>query len=201
MGDNGDAGESGRAQKFVEFVRRHESELRGWIHSQIHCNDGTQDVLQKAFCRAWCSSTFDPGHPHARAYVYQTAKRLIMDRRQSKETASISLEDLSQRAEMHGSRPSESAFLVDRKNRDPMAVMLAREDSRSLEVALGVLPDHYRDALERFYLRQEGNQYQIAQALGLTIATFNSRLNRARQELKRILLRLQRPDDWGAESP
>jgi DNA-directed RNA polymerase specialized sigma24 family protein len=46
--------------------------------------------------------------------------------------------------------------------------------------------DH-REVLERFYLRQEGTQFEIAEAMGLSVAAFNSRLNRARLELKRIL--------------
>ena len=181
---------------FVEFVRRHESELRAWIHCRVICNDGTQEILQKTFCKAWCSETFDPEHQDARAWVFRTAKNLIFDAQHSKESASISLDDLSLRSGSNGSRPAPSAVLVDRKIRDPMARMIEQENIQTLHVALGMLADQYRDVLERYYMRQEGNQYQIAQAIGLSIAAFNSRLNRARKELTTILLRLRQRDEW-----
>jgi RNA polymerase sigma factor (sigma-70 family) len=195
-GDYENAGGSGRAQRFVEFVRRHEGELRGWIEREVFCKDQTQEILQKTFCRAWGSATFDPEHEYARAWIYKTAKNLIIDVQQSKESLSISLDELSQRAGMAGSRGSRSADLVDRRHRDAMAEMLAKERSETLDLALGMLSREHREALERYYLREEGNQYQIAEALGLKIATFNSRLNRARQELKRILLSMRRHDEW-----
>jgi DNA-directed RNA polymerase specialized sigma24 family protein len=81
-GDSGNAGGCGRQQKFVEFVRRHESELRGWIQRQVICNDRTQEILQKSFCRAWCSKIFDPEHQDARAWIFKTARNLIIDVRQ-----------------------------------------------------------------------------------------------------------------------
>jgi RNA polymerase sigma-70 factor (ECF subfamily) len=195
-GENGNGGGSGRGRSFVEFVRRHEGELRGWIERHVSCKDRTQEILQKSFCRAWSSRTFDPEHQDARAWIFKTAKNLIVDFQQSSESASISLDDLSERAGIAGSRVSPAAALVDRKHRDPMARMIEQEKSQTLNVALGVLAHQYRDVLERYYLRQEGNQYQIAQALGLTIAAFNSRLNRARKELKRILLSMRRHDEW-----
>jgi RNA polymerase sigma factor (sigma-70 family) len=195
-GKSGNDGGSGREQRFVEFVRRTEGELRGWIQRQVSCKDRTQEILQKSFCRAWGSKTFDPEHQDARAWIFKTAKNLIVDFQQSKESASVSLDDLSVSLGKDGSHGSCSAVLVDRRHLDPMAAMLDREKSQTLNVALGVLDRQHRDVLERYYLRQEGNQSQIAEALGLKIAAFNSRLNRARKELKRILLSMRRHDEW-----
>jgi DNA-directed RNA polymerase specialized sigma24 family protein len=76
--------------------------------------------------------------------------------------------------------------------------MIHQERNRKLDVAMSMLADDDRDALERYYLRKEGTQYDIAQALGLTLAAFNSRLNRARKELKRLILKVRGHD---GESP
>jgi RNA polymerase sigma-70 factor (ECF subfamily) len=189
--ENGNAGGSRRAQEFVEFVRRTENELRGWIQRHVGCSDQTQEILQKSFCEAWASRTFDPKHAHARAWIFTTAKHLIINTG-GERSASISLDDLSQRVGMDGSRSSRSAVLVDPRIRDPMTEIIANEESQTFEVALEMLSEEHRDVLERYYLKQEGKQHQIAEALGLSIAAFNSRLNRARKELKGTLIRLRR---------
>ncbi len=73
--------------------------------------------------------------------------------------------------------------------------MIEEERNRKLDLALSMLSDDQREVLERYYLRKEGTQYDIAQALGLTIAAFNSRLNRARKELKRLILKVRGHDE------
>jgi RNA polymerase sigma factor (sigma-70 family) len=75
-----------------------------------------------------------------------------------------------------------------------LGLMIEEERNQKLDVALSMLSDDQRDVLERYYLRKEGTQYDIAQALGLTIAAFNSRLNRARKELKRLILKVRGHD-------
>ena len=46
--------------------------------------------------------------------------------------------------------------------------MIEEERNRKLDVALSMLSDDQREVLERYYLRKEGTQYDIAQALDLT---------------------------------
>ena len=75
--------------------------------------------------------------------------------------------------------------------RDPLARMMAEESAELLRAALTRLSADHQEVLDRFYLRQEGTQFQIAAAMGLSVAAFNSRLNRARVELKRILRALR----------
>jgi RNA polymerase sigma-70 factor, ECF subfamily len=183
-----------RQQAFLEFVRSHESELRGFARSRVGSEHVTQDIVQTAFLNAWTDARFDPRHPYARAWVFTTARRLILDWRRSEESNSVSLDDLSARAQRDGSRGSQSAVPVDQRTRDPLGLMIEEERNRKLDLALSMLSDDQREILERYYLRKEGTQYDIAQALGLTIAAFNSRLNRARKELKRLILKVRGHD-------
>jgi RNA polymerase sigma factor (sigma-70 family) len=183
-----------RQQAFIEFVRTHEGELRGFVRCRVNCADRTQDIVQTTFLSAWKDATFDPTHPYARAWVFTTARRLILDWRRSQDSKSISLDDLSERAARDSSRGSRSAVPVDRRNRDPLGLMIEEERNRKLDVALSMLSDDQREVLERYYLRKEGTQYDIAQALDLTLAAFNSRLNRARRELKRLILKVRGHD-------
>jgi RNA polymerase sigma-70 factor (ECF subfamily) len=183
-----------RQQAFLEFVRTHESELRGFARCRVGSEDVTQDIVQTTFLNAWTDARFDPRHPHARAWVFTTARRLILHWRRSEQSNSISLDDLSERARRDGSRGSQSAVPIDQKTRDPLGLMIEEERNQKLDVALSMLSDDQRDVLERYYLRKEGTQYDIAEALGLTIAAFNSRLNRARKELKRLILKVRGHD-------
>jgi RNA polymerase sigma factor (sigma-70 family) len=185
-----------RQQAFLEFVRQHEGELRGFTLHLVRSADLTQDIVQKTFLKAWCDTSFDPSHPFARAWVFTTARRLIIEWRRSEESNSISLDDLSERARRDGSRGSQSAFEVDRKTRDPLVGLIEQESKQTLDVALFMLAEDQRDVLERYYLRREGTQYEIARAMGISIAAFNSRLNRARKELKRLILKFRERERW-----
>ena len=69
---------------------------------------------------------------------------------------------------------------MDRKCRDPLIDLIEEEMDRNLDTALARLPAEQRDVLERYYLHQEGTQLELAEAMHLSLAAFNSRLNRAR---------------------
>ena len=96
-------------------MRTHEGELRGFVRSRVGSEHRTQDIVQTTFLNAWKDATFDPTHPYARAWVFTTARRLILDWRRSEDSKSISLDDLSERAARDSSRGSQSAVPVDRR--------------------------------------------------------------------------------------
>jgi RNA polymerase sigma-70 factor (ECF subfamily) len=190
----------GPERAFVQLIRGVEDELRGFIRRRLGYEHSTQDIVQKTFLLAWGDSKFDPEHPYARAWLFKTASRLAIDWLESVESNSISLEDLSERVRRDSSRGSRSAVPVDRKARDPLINLIEEEKERHLDAALASLPPDRREVLERYYLRQEGNQFEIAEAMGLSVAAFNSRLNRARKDLKRVILVIQGRDGWTGSS-
>jgi RNA polymerase sigma-70 factor (ECF subfamily) len=181
---------------FLELIIRVEGELRGVVRHMVRSGHVTQDIVQRTFLLAWRDAKFDPTHAYARAWLFKTARRLVGDWLTSAESNSISLEDLSEREWRDGSRGSHSAMPVDRKASDPLTNLIDEERNRSLALALGRLQEEQRDVIERYYLRQEGTQIEIAEAMGLSVAAFNSRLNRARKELKRQILIIRGRDGW-----
>jgi RNA polymerase sigma factor (sigma-70 family) len=168
---------------FVDLVTRVEDELRAYVRRCVGTGNEAHDIVQKTFLRAWGDSRFDPEHPEARAWLFKAAKRLIIDWLRSEDSNSISLSDLT-------------AMPRDRKVRDPLADLIEEEMGRYLDAAMASLAEDHREVLERYYLRQEGTQFQIAGAMGLSVAAFNSRLNRARIELKRTILSIQKCNGW-----
>ena len=185
-----------RQRAFVELVGRVQGELRGFVRHMVGSDHLAQDILQRTFLLAWRDAKFDPRHAYARAWLFTAARRIVIDCHRSEKSNAISLDDLSERARRDGSRGSRSAIPADRRSRDPLIDLIDTERNRKLEVALAMLTTDQRDVLERYYLQQEGTQFEIAQTMGLTIAAFNSRLNRARKELKRMILSLPEHDDW-----
>jgi RNA polymerase sigma-70 factor (ECF subfamily) len=190
----------GKEGAFLALIKDVEGELSGFIQHRVGSRDAAQDILQKTLVLAWGHATFDPTHAHARAWLFTTARRLVIDWLESEDSRSISLEDLSERALRDESRGSRSA-LQDNRACDPVFVIIREERARYLNAALGRLREDQREILERYYLRREGSQSEIAQAMGLSVAAFNSRLNRARIELKRAILILRARDGWSGHDP
>jgi RNA polymerase sigma-70 factor (ECF subfamily) len=180
-----------------------EGELHGCIQRRVRSVHTTQNIVQQTFLLAWRSASFDPERADAGAWLFTTARRLAKDWLESSESKSFSLEDLSVRMRGDGSYGSRSTQLVDRRTRDPLIDLIEEERKRNLDAALARLPEEQRDILERYYLREEGTQAEIANAMGTTLATFNNRLNLARKALKReiLMLRGRNGKDGGGYDP
>jgi RNA polymerase sigma factor (sigma-70 family) len=181
---------------FLELITRVQGELCGVVRHLVRSGDTSQDIVQRTFLLAWGDAKFDPTHVYARAWLFRTARRLVSDWLASAGSNSISLEDLSEHERWDGSRGSRSAMPIDRQDGDPLTRLIDEERNRSLALALGQLEDDQRDVIERYYLQQQGTQFEIAEAMGLSVAAFNSRLNRARKELKRQILIISARDEW-----
>jgi RNA polymerase sigma-70 factor (ECF subfamily) len=181
---------------FLRLITGVEGELCGVVRHQVKSGHVAQDIVQRTFLLAWRDAKFDPNHVYARAWLFKTARRLVSDWFASADSNSISLDDLSERARSDGSRGSRSALPVDRPDGDPLTKLIDAEQNRNLALALDRLEADDREVIERYYLRQEGTQIEIAELMGLSVAAFNSRLNRARKELKRQILVISGREGW-----
>jgi RNA polymerase sigma factor (sigma-70 family) len=181
MNDNGAAIDRlhGRAAAFEVLTARSEAPLRAFVRQSpaAHLAD---DFVQRTFLKAWRCAKFDPARPDARAYLFCIAENLIKDWVRSPERSSISLDLLSARGSVVPSLP-------DHRARDPLARIMAQESAEALRAAMERLAPRQREVLERFYLKGEGTQGEIARSMAVTVATFNNELNRARMALKKLL--------------
>jgi RNA polymerase sigma-70 factor (ECF subfamily) len=69
----------GRNQAFLELIAGVEGELSGFIRHRVGSVHATQDIVQKTYLRAWSDAKFDPAQVHARAWLFKTARRLVID--------------------------------------------------------------------------------------------------------------------------
>src|SRR4051794_38661843 len=152
-----------RSAAFLDLITGIEAPLRGFIRQRIGpAHVAVDDVLQKTFLKAWAHAEFDPAHAGARTFLLTIAENLVTDWLRSDQSKSVSLDELSARGSLFPS-------MVDRRARDPLARMMAEESAEILQAALTRLSADHREVLERFYLRQEGTQFQIAAVMGLSV--------------------------------
>jgi RNA polymerase sigma factor (sigma-70 family) len=188
MTGNGNGQRPGREQAFLDLITKVEGELRRYIYSRVGSWYVTEEIVHRIFVKAWDSAEFDPDHTYARAWLFQTARRLVIDWLRSAESNSISIEVLIKGLSRDGSRGSRSAPPLAR-GRGPEGDAIKADEERNLHAALARLPEDQREILTRYYFLKEGTQIEIADAMGISLATLNNRMNDARQRLKRELQR------------
>jgi RNA polymerase sigma-70 factor (ECF subfamily) len=135
-----------------------------------------QDLTQETFLRA-CRSQESLRDPAAiRGWLYRVATNACLDRlRSSKPTVPLERND--------GAEPVDAKLLAP-----PVAQEIAerKETSACVNRCLDFLPDTYRAVI----LLYEGHSLtakEIAQLLGVSVATVKIRLHRARHKLEKVM--------------
>lgn len=142
---------------------KHEAELRAFLRHRTHSDAEAQDVLQDVFLRALRQSNGLCGIDNPRAWLYTTARNLLIDRlRLAKEQVPLP-EDLA-------AEPDDEPAPVDGL-------------SQCLPRVLAELSAQDREAITLCDL--EGmTQQEYAARLGLSLPAAKSRVQRARARLK-----------------
>jgi RNA polymerase sigma factor (sigma-70 family) len=160
--------------QFAEIFRRYGPEIQRYVVRRLGSGPA-DDVVAETFLAAFRQrDSYDVGRADARPWLYGIASHLISRHR---------------RAEIRGYR------LLARTGTDPVtapftdqvdAAVSAASARRPLAVALAALPAGQRDAL-LLVTWSELSYAQAAEALGVPIGTVRSRVNRARERLRRAL--------------
>ena len=147
--------------------------LGAFIRSRVEDDAEAEDILQEVFIRVHRSLCCLEEWQRPEAWFYQIARNLIIDHyRRRREMVEIP-ENLA--AEPESSEP----FLLEE---DPEAAL-----ALSLKEMIDELPEHYRQAL--LLTEYQGlSQKQLAERLGLSLSGAKSRVQRARDRLRDMLL-------------
>ena len=159
---------------FEQIVDAHYVGLHRFALSMCRRESTAQDLVQQTFLQ-WARKGHTLRDPSkVKTWLYTTIYRewLGIARREKKH------EEVEFQPEMHGS----TVGTDDGDN--------PRVDSATLQTALQELEPNYRAPLVLFYLK-ELSYREIAEALGIPIGTVMSRLSRAKDSLRAILLRLE----------
>lgn len=162
----------GDAQAFSELVRRYERTALSVSYSMLACAESAGDAVQEAFLRAWQRLATLKEPKGFGPWLIGIVRNLSIDhRRKLKRTAAGELGSVDP-----PSADTTSAALQQSEERDQIAQALSGLDETSrCAVVL-----RYYDGL---------SSREIGQLLEMSPAAVDMRLSRARQELKRLLLK------------
>ncbi len=158
----------------VEVIAAYGERITAVVSGILRDRDAVEDVVQTAFSKAWFRIASFKGDASLYTWLYRVAVNASKDYIKGRSRRPMSALDdvVAQRL------PSAQPHVIEG---------LARRELRlSVRAAVAKLPERYRTVLA---LRElEGLTYQqIAEVLGLSLGTVESRLFRARRRLKSIL--------------
>jgi len=167
--------QSGDRNAYGELVRQHHSGVVNVVYRLCGDAELAQDAAQDAFIRAWLNLPSFRPDTSLRNWLYRIAVNAALDvlRRDTK-TADTDFETLSM--------PDPQA--------DPETALLQKERAIAVQQAILTLTEATRAVL---VLREYGElSYQeIATALDIPLGTVMSRLNYARNQLKRLFIQTE----------
>lgn len=156
------AGEALSTERLWELLS---SKLRGFILSRVADEQAASDLLQETFLRIHEKLDGIRDRERVASWVYQIARNLIADHYRS----GASQEDTAREPQ------------VDPVERENLNELVAGWIPAMIER----LPEGYREAV-RLYEVEGLPQQEIAERLGLSLSGAKSRVQRGREQLKRI---------------
>ena len=170
----------GNGHAFDLLVKRFKNPLMNYVYRYLNDNDECDDVVQETFIRVYRNKNYYKPVAKFSTWIYTIACNLAKTR-------------LSQRQKLNI-----FSFLKSNKHEEEYEVadagynLDAITDSilldKIIQKALDKIPNHYREAV---ILRdiQELSYEEIADVLKTNVGTVKSRINRGREQLKKILER------------
>jgi RNA polymerase sigma-70 factor (ECF subfamily) len=163
---------------FEKLVERHQALVAGTVGRMLGNNSDVEDIAQQVFVRVWKSAKRYEPRAKFTTWLLKITRNLVFNElRRRKRHATTPLQPEAE---------SEELPLPDRATSTPDASLLEGELRRSIENAIGELPESQRMAvvLRRY---EELSYEEIAGVLGQSVPAVKSLLFRARTELRQRL--------------
>ena len=163
----------GEPERFAELYDRHAAAIQRYIARRLGPDVG-DDLMAETFLQAFRRrDRYDPAFPDARPWLYGIATNLITRHRRSE----VRFYKAIARTGVDPARETPIEAVTDRLSAQGMRKQLA--------AALARLNGGERDVM---LLLATGLSYkEVAHALGVTVGTVSSRMNRARTKMRAIL--------------
>ena len=168
----------GDQEAFGELVRIYENQIFRLARRICTDPEDAADVAQEAFLAAWKGLPNFRQEAEFSTWLYRLTTNAAIDhlRRAKKQRGDVSLDDEEAALDAVDSGPS------------PQRAAEMREVQSAVSGAMDQLSDDHRQVLVLRELRQLSYE-EIADELGMDIGTVKSRISRARNSLRKILLK------------
>ena len=170
---------AGHSSAYEELVRRWSPRVLAFCHAKVRSSHAAEDLAQEALLRGYRSLSTLSEPDKFGCWLHGIALRTCLDWLKRKEHQQVDFAALGRREDSltsHGDAP------LDQLARD--------ERSRLLLAEVEALPDELREVIMLYYY-QDVTYQQIADMLGVSAATINARLTKARKLLCQRMTRFE----------
>jgi RNA polymerase sigma-70 factor (ECF subfamily) len=168
----------GNGDAFDLLVKRFKDPLMNYVYRYLNDNDECDDVVQETFIRVYWNKNYYKPVAKFSTWIYTIASNLAKTRLSQKQKLKIF-------SFLKSNEHEEKYDVVDvAYNLDAITDSILLD--KILQKALDKIPNQYREAV---ILRdiQELSYEEIADILKTNVGTVKSRINRGREQLKKIL--------------
>ena len=172
----------GNTKVFSRLIDNYKSMVYNLAYRMSNNPHEAEDISQEAFLRAYQSlAHFNPSYKFS-TWLYQITLNIIRDKYKKKEIDYVSLDTPIETDD------SEFYHQPEDSTNNPEQIIAQKENLQAIQHAIFSLPLKYREVIVLRHL-QDLSYIEISNILKLPSGTVKIRLYRAREQLKRILLK------------
>ena len=153
-----------------ELYTRHGANILNYLTSLLHDRTLAEEVLQDVMLAAWEHAADFRGDSKVRTWLLTIARHRAINTHRRAAPDLVPLD--------------ESAYTADTT---PLEKVERKTQRQALQVALAQLPPFHQEILVLIFYHQLSGP-EVAEVLGVTVGTVKSRLHRAKEMLRRIML-------------
>lgn len=168
---------------YEELVRRWTAHTLAVCHALVRCRHTAEEMAQEALLRGFRSLGTLEDHQRFGPWLAGIARRACLDWLKSKQSKQVSLGNITANGSADGLLASGDAT--------PGTCAEHADDLRQLLCEVEALPEEYREVIMVYYYENVTYQ-ELGAKLGVSAATVNARLTKARAMLRERLGSLRR---------
>jgi RNA polymerase sigma-70 factor (ECF subfamily) len=174
---------NGRPSAYAELVRRWSARVMAICHARVGRRDAAEDLVQETLLRGLDRLHSLKTPEKFGAWLSGIAQRVCLDWLKAKQTSQVPFTQLSANTNPEAILPSEGASAdVEAERADELSWVMNEVESLSDDCREVLLLYYYHDVTYR----------ELAELLGVSTATVNARLTRARAVLRERLNKLRK---------
>lgn len=185
--------QEGNMQAFADLVERHQGRVYRTLYQVVGEPHDAQDLAQEVFVKVFRSLSSYRGDAAFTTWLHRLTLNLAFDwlRARKRRPLQVPLEPGADRDEASISEPASP-------DAGPEELTLKAERRQNLRQAIQDLSPGYREVVLLHHFHHLGYQ-QIADRLDIPVRTVETRLYRARAQLKKLVLAVEGGDGGGVQ--